>query len=109
MEQSQKQSPTTFVDAITNNQDSSTKKQIVETYPYKDTPFLLIKTEAGCWVAMGAWRLCEPKATLEECAKLIDEKDWEIITSLIGSAYEAYYLREKKISQETKQLASPSL
>lgn len=92
----------TFVETISNNKHSS-NNQIMTVYPVEGTQFKIIETEQGCWITFGAWRLCEAKETKEQCLEMINNKDWEIITSLVGAAYEAYYLREKKIIQDTEK------
>lgn len=64
----------------TNNQKSS---QLYEKERYEETAFDIIGNEEyGYFVAIGKYRLTEPQ-TKDECIKMIKEKDYKIILSLI--------------------------
>lgn len=46
--------------------------------------------ERGYFVSLGKYRLTEARTTIEECKKLIETKDWELLLALMGVYYEFY-------------------
>lgn len=79
MEQKQLQE---FAPMKESKEHSSTIKNIER---YEETPFGIVETneetENNCFVALGNKRVSQLQ-TKEECERMIDEKDWTLITQL---------------------------
>lgn len=67
-------------------ENSEKSSSIVKIEQHEETPFGIVETdkegEFNCFVAIGNKRLT-PMMTREECERMIDLRDWTLITQLI--------------------------
>lgn len=69
----------------TNNPKSS---QLIEKERYEGTGFDIVgNPEYGYFVALGTYRITRAQ-TKEECIRMINEKDYELIIGLMGASIE---------------------
>lgn len=81
--------------------DENTEKVInkkIET-----TPFNLIGGEGKYWVAMGPYRLTEPKETEEEVLNELKEVSWELIGNFIYAVMAGRDMLVEKLAEVKKQ------
>ena len=67
------------VEEIPNN--GSSRRTGVEHV--EGTPFKLVTVEEGSFLAIGTYRLHEPRETKEEALKYMDENKWDLILHMI--------------------------
>lgn len=63
-----------------DNKDSSNKK-LIERERVENTPFWLITTEQGSWIAMGGYRITEVKGR-EEVLEEVGYISWDMIVRI---------------------------
>lgn len=56
-------------------------EELIKIKHIEGTPFTLINTEMGWFIAMGQARLTEYEETKERLEKMIEEKDWGLMVS----------------------------
>lgn len=58
--------------------------QLIEREPIDGTPFYCVgNLETGFFIALGKYRLTEPKPSVYECMKQLQDNQWHIIMNLI--------------------------
>lgn len=68
------------------NTDNQNSTELIKTHQVENTGFCIIEVQdKGCFVTLGMYRLTEYKETIEECLRMIEEKDWELILGLMGA------------------------
>lgn len=69
----------------TSNQQSS---QLIERHLHPNSAFQIVgNKEQGYFVALGMYRITA-QHTKEDCAKMIEQRDYELILGLIGASIE---------------------
>lgn len=62
-------------------------EELIRRHSVLNTPFTIITTDEGSFITMGRYRLTEAKS-FEECMEDIDNKDWNLLTSVISIIHE---------------------
>lgn len=71
----------------TQNTDNPKSSQLVEKEHYENTGFDIVGNEEyGYFVAIGIYRITEPQKTKEQCAQMIETKDYQLILGLIAAS-----------------------
>lgn len=79
--------------------------KLLEILPVENTPFHILVTEMGHFITIGNKVITEPK-TLKACYEMIEDKEWQIIVSLVVTiterVIEQIKLEDKARNQLTK-------
>lgn len=71
----------------THTPRDNSPSELVERHRVPDTGFDIIgNKEKGYFVALGIYRITEPKQTIKECEQMIKQKNYEIILGLISAS-----------------------
>jgi hypothetical protein len=78
-----------------NNSHSNT--ELVQRHPVENTPFEIVgNPDYGYFITLGIYRLTSTKQTIKDCEKLIKNKDWEVITGIIGAILQAEHTQKQQ-------------
>lgn len=82
-----------------SNVGDTHSSKLVTNDPIKNTPFRLIgNTTQGYAIAMGNYRLTEPKETTEEALEELEFNQWNIFANMVVIIIQTY----KKVQEENK-------
>lgn len=62
---------------------SSTNYSLIDYHDVPNTPFIIIQTTDGYFISIGKNRLSEVFKTKDEALNLIENKEWELLTSFM--------------------------
>lgn len=71
------------------------KNEIISTRTVEGTPFKIIDTEKGAFIGFGRYRVSE-LTTVEDCRKIIEDKEWELLLSVVNAIVAEEILLTKK-------------
>lgn len=69
----------------TNSTNSSKNEELRRIEKLKDTPFEIVYDEGvGYYLVMGSYRITEPNEKRENLIKIVKEKNWNLLTTVIA-------------------------
>lgn len=72
-----------------NAQENGNNSQLITRNEIKGTPFDIITTEEGSFLAIGHYRLSEIIIDIKELLRRVEEKDWHTMINLITATIKA--------------------
>lgn len=72
--------------SLTDAQETESKLdsgKILDRKQCEDTPFQIVNTDSGAFIAIGNQRISD-LMTVEECKKMVEEKTWGLICTTIA-------------------------
>lgn len=84
-----------IADSKTQNSNPSSDT-LIEQFHVENTPFIIVKADDKFFVALGRYRITNMLNSKEEAEYLIDNKDWNMLASVISVLSQAI-INESKI------------